>query len=239
MSLLVLNQIHFLQNNYLFINFFIMENVKTTESPSGVRVETTKGPIMLDKIYKNDFQKEGTLTAQIRQVVVTKSSYPSKKTSSDMQANIFANSEFGFTGQTFESMNTRVAWIPVPMNAKLEDVAAKLKAAYEKGATIYRVLANQPILDENQKYSIKAGLRTLDQFANTQVVRYPDTEDNKAKGLAGKIWLDPQGRVQYRRTFFWNSPMDDQDGRGKGEPYSSAEIKAELSGASVMQGQTI
>jgi hypothetical protein len=74
----------------------------------------------------------------------------------------------------------------------------------------------------------------MDDFANAQVVRYPDTHS-----LAGQLILDAAGRVQYRRTFFWKTPQEDQDIRGKVEPFQSAAIKAELEGASVLQGQTI
>lgn len=205
----------------------------STVTPSGVRREVSKGPIGLDRIYKADFQKEGTLTAQIRQEVTTKSSYPSKKTSSSMQANVFATEEFGFSTQDFEATETRIAWIPVPVNATIDVVKAKLEAAAKNGATIYRVLSNAPILDENQKYAINQGLKTKDDFAKTQAVRYPDGDPN-----AGKLTLDKNGNVQYRRTFFWLTPMEDQDVRGQ-EIYVSAELKAEMSGASVMTGQTI
>lgn len=205
-----------------------------TTTTNGVRHSVTKGEITLDKLYKGDYQKEGTLTAQIRQIVTRKSFYPSKKVESTMQANIFDNKDFGFSEQEFESTETRVAWIPVPASITEAEVKAKLAAAYANGATIYRVLSNQPILDENQLYAISQGLTTKDVFANSQVVRYPKGDPN-----AGKIWSDPSGKVQYRRTFFWNSAMDDQDARGKGEPYMSPQIQAELAGASVMKGQTI
>lgn len=205
-----------------------------TSTATGVRHEVSKSEITLDKLYKSNYQKEGTLSAQIRQIVTRKSFYPSKKTSSSMQANIFDNKDFGFEEQQFESNETRVAWIPVPENITEAEVKAKLATAHKNGATIYRVLSNQPILDENQKYAIAQGLSTLDTFADAQVVRYPKGNENE-----GKIWTDPHGKVQYRRTFFWLTPMDDQDARGTGEAYMSPAIKAELAGASVMQGQTI
>lgn len=201
---------------------------------NGVRKEVSKSGITLDKVSKSDFQKEGTLTAQIRQVITTKSYYPTKKTDSSMQANIFATGDFGFAEQEFESTETRVAFIPVPENITEEQVKAKLEAAHKSGATIYRVLASRPILDENQKYAIQQGLTTLDKFANSQVVRYPKSD----VANAGKIWCDAEGKVQYRKTFFWLTAMDDQDARGT-DHYMSPEIKAELAGASVMQGQTI
>lgn len=209
-------------------------NPTVTTNANGVRLEVTKGPITLDKISKSQWQKEGTLTAQIRQVITRKSSYPSKKVSSSMQANVFATGDFGFGEQDFLATETRVAFIPVPANISEADVKAKLDAAHANGATIYRVLANEPILDENQKYALDKGLTTKDAFANAQVVRYPKGNPNE-----GKIWTDAQGNVQYRKTFFWLTAMEDQDARGNGKTYVSPEIKAELAGAATMAGQTI
>lgn len=211
----------------------------TTTTPSGVSHTTSVGKITLDKISKSDFQKEGTLSAQLRQIVTTVSSYPSKKTATELQANIFDNAEFGFEAKTYESTEARIAWIPVPANIDQAVLEAKLVLANEKGACIYRVLSNAPILDENQKYAITAGIRTLDQFAATQAVRYPENEKTIADGTANKLTLDKAGNVQYRRTFFWNSPMADVDVRGTVEPYVSPELMAELAGASVMQGQNL
>lgn len=211
-----------------------------TNQTTGVRHESATTPITLDKIYKADYQKEGTLTAQIRQTVTTKSFYPSKKTSNNLQANIFSNEDFGFEEQEFTSTEERVAWLPVPANAKQAEVAKKLAAASAKGACIYRVLSNVPILSEDQKYAISQSLRTMDDFANSQVVRYPEgTKDKDDNDISGQIVLDKAGNVQYRRTFFWNTPMDDQDARDANDVYISAELEAELSGASVMTGQVL
>src|SRR5690349_20602069 len=95
---------------------------------------------------------------------------------------------------------------------------------------IYRVLSNAPILTEDQKYAVAMGLRTKDQFANSQAIRYPESHED-----AGQLVLDRAGKVQYRRTFFWPTAMADIDQRG-GEVYLSAELEAELNGAHVMQG---
>lgn len=195
---------------------------------------TVRTAISLDRIYSNEFQKEGTLTAQIRQIVTTYSSYPSKRVASDMQNAIFSNNDFGFKPQVFESTETRVAWLLVPLGVTEAEVIAKIEAANKNGACIYRVLSNTPILDENQKYAIIAGLTTKDAFANSQAVRYGVGHKQE-----GQLTLDKAGNVQYRRTFFWNSPMDDQDARSASDVYLSAELAAELKGASIMKGQSL
>lgn len=208
---------------------------------NGISHVTNYSDVTLDKIYKGDYQKPGTLTAQLRQTVTTVSKYPSKKTSSELQANLYANADFGFEEQTFEAVETRIAWILVPEKVDETDLRSRLLAANASGCTIYKVLANAPILDENQKYAINNPEvdATIDTFANAQAVRYPDTEEMRAEGKANRLILDKDGKVQYRRTFYWNTPQEDFDSRGKGEAYLSAELKAELSGASQMQGQTI
>jgi hypothetical protein len=216
-----------------------MEQTAKVATSGGPRIERSKSKITVDSLNKTEFTKEGTLTAQIRQKVVTKSFYPSKKTSSDLSGNVFANSDFGFTEQEFESVEERVAWIPVPEKISSEEVQKKLDAAFANGACIYRVLASHPILDENQKYAVSQGIRTLDQFANTQALRYPENPETVANETAGKLILDKSGNVQYRRTFFWATAQVDVDIRDAAKSYLSAELQAELAGASVMQGQTI
>lgn len=218
-----------------------MTKVSENTSATGVRKEVYKSEITLDKIEDGQWQKAGTTTAQIRQVVTTKSFYPSTKVTSSFQANVFDTAEFGFTDQEFENKETRVAFLLVPKNITKEEVEKRLKLAYAEGGTIYRVLANRPILDENQQYAIAQGLSTLDVFANSQVVRYPENEATIKDGTAGTIWKDANGNVQYRKTYLWLTAKEDVDLRGdaKYPPYQSPEIKAELEGAAVLQGQTI
>lgn len=211
---------------------------RTTTNSQGVKTVVTSGPISLDKIDKSNFQKPGTLTAQIRQDVITVSYYPSKKISNEMQANVFSNEDFGFEPQVFESKETRVAWFPVPEKITVEEVKIKLAAAVANGACIYRVLSHEPILSKDQTYAIEQGIKTKDDFANSQVVRYPENTETLEKGIANTLTLKG-GLPQYRRTFLWLTPMDDQDARDTTKVYMSAEIEAELAGASVMQGQAL
>lgn len=201
---------------------------------NGIRTEVSRSPITLDKLSKADFQKEGTLTAQLRQEVVTKSFYPGKKVESNMQNSLFDTAEFGFSEQEFVSKETRVAFVLVPASKTEAEVKAMLDSANKAGAVIYKVLDTKPILDENQKYSISQGQKTMDDYANAQIVRYPDTH-----AKAGQVILDSNGNVQYRKTYFWKSATTDQDNRANSTPYVSALIQAELEGASKLEGQTL
>lgn len=209
---------------------------------NGIKTITTVSDVTLDEIKESEFQKEGTLSAQIRQIITKESHYPSKKVTNNMQDNIFATKDFGFEEKVFDSKEERVAWLPVPVAASKEAVEAALKAHSAKGAVIYRVLSNQPILTDDQKYAVTIGNKTIDDFANSQAVRYPEGAVDRETGelVEGKLALDKAGNVQYRRTFFWKTTRADQDLRdATKEGYLSAELKAELVGASVMQGQTI
>lgn len=206
---------------------------------NGVIHTTTASLISLDKIYKADFQKPGTMTAQLRQTVTTVSQYPSKKVDNNLQANIFEAEDFGFEMQEFTSTEERVAWIPVPEKTTVKQLNAKLVEANKAGAVIYRVLGNQPILSDDQKYAINQGLRTTDDFAATQAVRYPEGTMKDTVDVSGKLVLDKAGNVQYRRTFFWASPQADVDVRGTAQPYVSPELAKELAGEAVMSGQTL
>lgn len=205
-------------------------------SNSTVDKTSSVSPITLDKIYKSDYQKEGTLTAQLRQKVVNTASYPTKQVSSNLQANLFATDDFGFEKKDFTNEEVRVAWIDVPENATEDLVKAKLAQANANGAKLYRMLSNHPILTNHQQYAIQSGQRNMDYYADRQVVRYSEGHPQ-----AGQIVLDSNGKVQYRAVFFWETDMDDQDNRtaDPSDVYVSKEIAVELQGASFMAGQKL
>lgn len=206
-----------------------MENNTTTaaQAVSSIRKESVTGPILVSRVYESDYQKEGTLTAELKQTIKTKSFYPTKSVSNSLQANIFQMSDFGFEEKTFESSETRVTWIDVPVGSTIESVTAKLADFPE--AILIKYLANRPILDENQKYAINnPDLDTnQDTFANRQVVRYPIGAEN-----AGEIVLDVNGKVQYRRIAFSTVAATDIDARtvAATDFYASDEVRAELNG---------
>lgn len=206
---------------------------------TSIRKTVSKSPITLDKISKGEFQKEDTLTAQIRQVVTTHSFYPSKKVDSNMQDTIFSAEEFGFGEQEYISEEVRMAWILVPTDATEQKVKDLLAVASKNGGCIYKVLSNKPIIDDNQQYSINVGQKTLDSFADTQVSRYPENEKTIADGTANKLILDKAGNPQYRRTFYSRVPKEDMDVRNPADVYMSLEIQAELQGANVFTSQSI
>lgn len=212
-----------------------------TQVAERIRKEVSTTGLSVSRVYNSDYQKEGTQTAELRQTVTTKSYYPSKSVSNNMQDNIFGASEFGFEEQEYVNNENRVAWIDVPMNTTPEQVLEKLKSF--PNANLFRVLSNEPILTDNQVYAIKEGLTTKDVFANRQVVRFPEgAKDDAGADIGGQIALDPNGKPQYRSIFFSNTGKADMDKRTDDEHYyASQEIADELSIVenNVMSGQSL
>jgi hypothetical protein len=197
-----------------------------------VRKVVTVTPISIDKVYIGDFQKEGTKSAQLRQVITTKSYYPSKQVSSDLKDNPFSMVDFGFEEQEFETQENRVAWVDVPTDATSDDVLAKLPV----DGKLYRIMSNRPILSNHQAYSIEVGLKTMEEYADSQVVRF-----GEAHAEGGQLIKDTNGKPQYRAIFYSNTPKGDVEMRTEraDDFYASASIKAELLGAHTAVGQTL
>lgn len=197
-----------------------------TEIPQTI----TYSDITLDKIDSGEYQKEGTLTAQIRQTVVTVSHYPTKQVDSNLQAGLFGSEEFGFESKPFTNTENRVAWLLIPANKTEQEVLAQLAILNKANACIYKILSNHPILDKNQQNAVNIGLGgvTLDTFANRQIVRYPTGGDHPQEG---QICLDSNKKVQYRRTLLWNAPREDEDNRtvDAADVHISSETRLELS----------
>ena len=187
----------------------------------------TKKPIEVTRVYKSDWQKEGTMSAEMKQTIETISSYPTKSVRNEAQDNIFANEDFGFAAQNYTSSETRVAWIDVPENSTVEIVKAQI--AKFPGATIYKVLSNKPILTSDQKYAVNVSkVTTVDVIASRQAVRYPETHDDAT--LRGKLILDQNGKIQFRVSYFSNKEREDVDMRttDPADFYVPEDLKAEL-----------
>jgi hypothetical protein len=197
--------------------------ISNTEN-QGVRKSVTKSPLEVTRVHATAYQKEGTLTAEIKQTVTTKSFYPSKSVSNNMQDNPFANADFGFEEKEYSADEKRVAWVDVPVGSTVESVVAKLAAL--PTATIRKVLANRPIITDSQQYAISAGLTSMDAIADKQVVRYPEGSPQ-----AGQLILK-DGKPQYKATYFKNAAIEDQDLRTSdpADFYATPTMKVELAG---------
>lgn len=200
-----------------------MNTVASTQE-QGKRTTTSKGSLEISRVHATQWQKEGTLTAEIKQTVTTKSYYPSKSVSNNFQDNPFSTSEFGFAEKEFVSDSKRVVWVDVPMESTVESVVAKLAALPE--ATVYRIYANKPIISDNQAYAITAGLTTKDAIADKQAIRYGEGDPQ-----AGRLILK-NGKPQYKADFFKSTATADQDLRTEdpADFYATPAMKVELAG---------
>lgn len=204
---------------------------------NGIKKNVQEGALNVSRIYTADYQKEGTVTAEIKQVITTVTTYPTKQVVTNLQDNIFSMDDFGFEQRAYENQETRVAWLDVPVGTTEEQVAAKL--ADNPKARIYKILSNRPILSSSQQYAIgnpEINV-TLDTFAERQAVRYPEGHSQ-----AGRLALDANAKIQYRAVFFSSQGTEDSDAR-TAEPsdfYASQSLKAEMGvAATIVQDQTI
>lgn len=224
-------------------NVAVATSEVSSNTADSIRRETTKGSITCSRVYTSDYQAEDTQTAELRQENKTLSYYPTRQITSNMQDNPFGLADFGFNEEPYESIEKRVGWIDVPVGKTVEDMNQAL--AGKEGCTLYKVLSNKPILTNRQKYAISQGLRTMDQFADAQVVRYGENYVPRAGqgGAPGQLITDLHGKIQYRRVFYSNTPKEDIDMRNAvpEDLYMSTAISAEVHGQSavVHEGQEI
>lgn len=197
--------------------------METKNSNPGITRKVTVGPLTVTKVGKSAFQKEGTLTAELHQEITIVSNYPTTKVANSMQDSLSDIADFGFESNTFTSVEKRVSFPQVAANVTLADAIA-LIAKYPDGCN-YKILSNEPILNEDQNYAISIGLRTKNMFANSQAVRYPENHETSPNQLI----LDANGKPQYRAVFFSRTKKEDEDRRGVNAPsYASPEILAEM-----------
>lgn len=210
-----------------------------SQTNSEVIVDITKSPITISRIYKSEFQKDDTLTCELKQTVTTVSKYPTKSVANSLSDSLFGTDDFGFEKQEFTSERTNVAWILVPLGTTQEEVQRRLDAAPK--ATLYRIVSNRPILTDQQKYAIKNGITTLDVFANAQIIRHGNDEEN-GKWKKDDLVLDKNGKPQYKCCFFSLTQKEDENlcTENPEDFYASPEIQAEMNlGATIVVGQTI
>lgn len=199
---------------------------------NATRVTTTRGKVTFSRLYKAEKQKAGSKTVEVKQTITTTSYYAGKKYNSDLQDALVSDDAFGAEEQSYTNTSTRVAWILVPSDfteAKVKELLAK-----SPKQCIQQITSNAPILNENQQAAITNGIATLDSFANSQAIRYGSNSEN-----AGQLILDSAGRVQYKVNVWKKEATEDEDRRGNGEYYVSAELVEELEGAGIYVDQNL
>jgi hypothetical protein len=209
--------------------------MNTSSSNNGITKTVSKGQVTLERVYQGQYQKEGSQTAELKQTVTTKSSYPSKSVTNSLTDNLFdAVKDFGYGTKDYANTSTRVAWIDVPSNLDLEQVRAKLSSTK---TSLKQIMSNHPILSDSQEYAIANGITTKGEIANRQVLRFPEGSEN-----AGGLILDREsGKPIYRVNTFRVGEHEDEDLRDLDPEnfYVSDEIKNEMlqdQGEDVTQG---
>jgi len=201
-------------------------------------ITTRRTPLMFSRIFINAFQKPGTKTLEVKQQIFTTATYTGIRVENSLNDSLFGAEEFGKATEPrkYDSVETRVAWILVPANMPEAKVMEAFKAVEEVGV-IFKILSNSPTFDENQLDAIDRKLKTYDELADRQAVRYGANDTN---GNALKLILDKKGNAQYKRTGFSKTERADEDLRyGKSEVYQTPKIKAEMEGASALLGQSV
>jgi hypothetical protein len=198
----------------------------------GVRKEETFHPIVISRLYVSPYQKEGTRTVELKQTVGTKTFYPSKTVTSNLQDNPFNTEDFGFEETEYETDSVRVAWVDVPVKLSDAVVIARLKSI--TAARLYRILSNHPILSDRQEYTIENPIAgaditlTLESIADRQAIRYPKNHATDA----GLLIMDGNGKPQYKAIFFSKTAKEDIDRRNEiaDDFYSTSAMREEMTG---------
>lgn len=150
--------------------------METQVSTDGrIAKEISSSNITVNRVYKADYQKENSVTAELKQTVKTVSLYPSMSVSNDMKDNLFVPEDFGSKPKAYENNEGRVAWIDVPVGTTPEKLAELLTS--NPTARLYKVLSNKPILTSDQKYAVQNGITTVDVIGSRQAIRYPENHD--------------------------------------------------------------
>lgn len=192
----------------------------------------SKDALTVSRIYASENQKEGTMRAELKQTRKVVSIYPTRTVTSNLQDSIFGIQEYDFKEKEFVNETTLVAWMDIPQGVSVEALVERLKKFPE--ATIYKIVDNKPILTDNQEYAISQGLRTMDDYANAQIVRH-GADDPEGKWAAGDLVLDNLGRPVYKATFFSSVKKEDVDRRDSNPQnyYVSEEIQNEMAGVAI------
>lgn len=189
----------------------------TNTTENQVRTEVNAGLISCDKVYSATYQKEGSMTAQLRQVITTSKFYPTTKYTNEMEDNPFANELGGGSEKEYANEQTRVTWINVPVGTTPEQVTEKVK-----NGKLVQTISNSPILTNDQKYAIDNGLKTMDDYAKSQIIQ-------KNENGVLEIVKDAEGKFQYKvNNFKMDKNAPDVDLRGTTEEYIPSWINEEI-----------
>lgn len=153
------------------------------------------------KVYKAEYQKEGTLTAMLQQKATKISEYPSQNVHNSIDDKIFNEKDFDTKPQTFTNEETRTFFLNVPSHMDtVEKVQEHLKQF--PMLHIWKMKANKPILSKEDEITIEQGKLTMEKKAEAQVIR-----DEKGKLI---LYMN---KIQYKRYCISTQFKEDVDER--------------------------
>lgn len=170
---------------------------------SDIRKEYQREPVLVNRVYKSKYQKNGSLTAELTQKVTTLTYYPTSQINNGLGDNLFADTEFDLGSQEpYEKVEVRYAWIDIPDTSGVEDLQERLKKC--PNACIQKITSSTPILDENQEENIAKGILDKDRVADKQVVKYGDNHKQKGE------YILKNGFPIYKRNNFFTNIVEDE-----------------------------
>jgi len=163
-----------------------------------VKKEQTFSAITVDSVKANDF-KDDMLSAQIRQIVTTTSTYPGKNVGNDKQSSLFGAAEFGGEAKVYTKQSVRLAWIDVPLGKDKDAVQAQLDSLGDAGR-IYQIVSTdiQDCLTDGHRYQIAEGNLLLADAMASKTIPAKDEHGNET----GEPVCDADGAVIYRALYF-------------------------------------
>ena len=203
----------------------MVPSLERTRMDGNVRRIIRRSQVAVDPTDRtSNYPKPGMKTVMVRQTVNIESHYPQASIENSHQQNPFSMEDFNMQdGQVINNRENRVAFLDVPQHVTFEQVQAKLAT----DASLYKTLSNNPVLTDNHMRAIENGRTSKDEIAISQATKYPATDPK-----AGQLIL-VEGKIVYRKVFYWNAMKDDQDLRGSGDSYPVPErLKAEFDRAS-------
>lgn len=153
---------------------------------NALRRELHRKPVGVDSVGISKFQKEGSLTAQMRQVIETLSWYQAKQSANSNTHSLFDNHDFGddYQDKPFTATENRIAFILVPPTSSVESVTRKLNFVVPRNMAIKAAMAAEGV---SEVHLLKPEtLEKISKEFETRVDRMP-TKDHLTEPCVYKI----------------------------------------------------
>lgn len=159
---------------------------------NSITKERNESRIIVEKVSEHKY-KDDVMSAQLRQVHSTKTTYPGKNVGNDKQDSLFEAEAFGGESKVYETTQNRVTWIDVPLGSTVESVQAKVDSLGDN-ARIYQIVSTDVMdcLTSGHLYQITQGTMTLADQQESKALRNSD----------GELVRDESGNILYRALYF-------------------------------------